>query len=139
MATSGHRRLVDSTMICETSHGSSWPLSVKTRTPSYPASSLARPNSCSSRMHVLGCAWAERGQVEKIFKSWSRAGISTLEGRLWNVQSTHRKLQTMIVGGFDLCSIRLMTWRASGLDFGWQDLSRKNTRKHLGRRGAEAP
>src|SRR2546423_15048824 len=76
MATSGHRRSVDSTTICETSHGSSWLLSVNTRAPSCPASSLARANSCNSRTHTLGCACAETGQLEKIFKPWSETGIS---------------------------------------------------------------
>src|SRR5882762_6712633 len=98
MATSGHRRSVDSMMICETSQGSSWLLSVNTRAPSCPASSLARANSCSSRTHLSGPAWAETGHEEKIFKPRSEAGIGSNGPIFGRLKLTRRKLRTMIVG-----------------------------------------
>src|SRR5215831_18100020 len=82
IATREHNLSVDSMMTCDTSQGSSWLLSVTTRTPSCPAPSLERANSCSSRVQVSDGALAERGQVEKIFRSCSRACIAALrDGR----------------------------------------------------------
>src|SRR2546421_3780037 len=98
MATSGHRRSVDSTMICETSHGSSWLLSVNTRAPSCPASSLARANSCNSRTHLADCACAETGELEKIFKPRSDAGISM---NAWLVMSMERSIYASEIADHD--------------------------------------
>src|SRR5262245_35480641 len=82
IATRGHNLSVDSMMTCDTSQGSSWLLSVTTRTPSCPAPSLDRENSCSSLTQLSGDALAERGQVEKIFRSCSRACMAALrDGR----------------------------------------------------------
>src|SRR5262245_45918477 len=65
-------------MICETSQGSSCPLSVTTRMPWWPASSRARANSRKSRAQTSGSAREESGQVEKIFRSCSRTDMQTL-------------------------------------------------------------
>src|SRR5215472_13057680 len=93
IATSGHSLSVDSMMTCDASQGSSWLLSVTTSTPSCPAPSLERANSCNSRMQVSGGALEDKGQVEKIFRSCSRADMSTSVWRPKKIEITVGKLQ----------------------------------------------
>src|SRR6516162_7524655 len=72
-ATNGQKALVFSMIICDTSQGSTRELSVYTRIPLHPASSLHLATSMTWRRYDCLSTWLDCGQVENTSRSVSGA------------------------------------------------------------------